>query len=189
MRTPEQFLKIDETRFCSRPERVMKRKIIYRSDCPVQPAFREQTEPNHSRLVATITFSGDVLKLMLLVTALTNFIDPSITELASDIVACRTAKDYQTHKLMSVNLPDVLAPYCQCVRHEIKDQILSIIMMIENCGFHKKDALSDVYAALNIRIIWFLPHSSHFLQPLDLVLFTRLKIKYQKHQAGKTKPK
>jgi hypothetical protein len=189
MRTRAQLLKIDETGFCSRPERVMKRKVIYRSDCPVQPEFREQTEPNHRRLVATITFSGDVLKLMLLVIAITNFTDPNITELASDIVTCRTAKDYQTHKLMSVNLPDVLAPYCQCVRDEIKDQILSIIMMIENCGCHKKNALSNVYAALNIRTIWFPPHSSHFLQPLDLVLFIRLKIKYQKHQASKTKPK
>jgi hypothetical protein len=139
MRTPAQLLKIDETGFCSRPERVMKRKVIYRSDCPVQPAFREQTEPNHSRLVATITFSGDVLKLMFLVIAVTNFTDPSIAELASDIVTCRTAKDYQTHKLMSVNLPDVLVPYCQRVRDEVKNQTFRIFIILDNCECHKKD--------------------------------------------------
>jgi hypothetical protein len=189
IQTPAQLLNMDETGFCSRPEKTRKKKIIYRCDCPVKPVFREQTDPNHVSLVATIALSGDALKPMFLTTCVPNFTDPSIAELASDIIVCRTPKGYQTHESMSVYLRDVLAPYCQRVRDEAKDQTLPIFMIMDNCGCHKKDTVSDVYAALNVQIIWLPPHSSHFLQPLDLVSFARLKMKYREQQAVKTKPK
>jgi hypothetical protein len=72
-------------------------------------ALARQTDPNHISLVARITFSDDILKLMFLTTTVPNFTDPSIAELAFDIMVCRTAKGYQTLELMSVYLPDVLA--------------------------------------------------------------------------------
>jgi hypothetical protein len=62
MRTAAQLLNMDETGFCSRPEKARERKAVYRTDCPVKPAFREESDPNHITLVATITFSGEAVK-------------------------------------------------------------------------------------------------------------------------------
>jgi hypothetical protein len=122
-------------------------------------------------------------------TAVPNFTDPSIAELASDMVACMTAEGYQTHESMFACLQNVLVPCYQCVRDEMKDQTLPIFMIMDNCQCHKKNTLSDVYAALTIWIIRLPPHSSHFLQLLDLVLFAQLKVTYQDQQAVKIKPK
>jgi hypothetical protein len=70
-----------------------------------------------------------------------------------------------------------------------RDQTLTIFTIMDNGGCRKKDTSSDVYAALNIRSIWLPPHSNHFLQPLDLVLFAQLKMKSREQQAVKTNPK
>jgi hypothetical protein len=189
MQTPAQLLNMDETGFCARPDKAKKKKVVYRYDCPVKPAFREQSDPNHVSLVATITLAGETLKPMFLTTAVPNFTDPRMAELASDIVCCRTAKGYQTHESMAIYLRDVLTPYCQRVRDEMNDQTLPIFLIMDKCGCHKKETLSGVYEALNIQIIWLPPHSSHFLQPLDLVVFAQLKMKYRTQQAVKTRPK
>jgi hypothetical protein len=189
MRTAAQLLNMDETGFCSRPEKAKKRKVVYRIDCPVKPAFREESDPNHITLVATITFSGEALKPMFLTTCEPNFADPNMAELASDIVVYKTAKAYQTHESMTVYLRDIVGPYCQRVRDELHDQNLPIYLLMDNCGCHKKETLSPVYEALSIRVLWLPPHSSHFLQPLDLVMFARLKMKYREQQAVKTRPK
>jgi hypothetical protein len=95
------------------------------------------------------------------------------------MIMWRTAKDYQTHESMSVYLRDVLAPYCPRVRDEMNDLTLLIILAMDNGGWHQKVIVSDVYAALNIRIIWLPPESSHVLQPRDLLLVARLKKKYR----------
>jgi hypothetical protein len=71
----------------------------------------------------------------------------------------------------------------------MNDQTLPIFLLMDKCGCHKRETLSALYGALNIRIIWLPPHSSHFLQPLDLVVFARLKMKYRDQQAIKTRPK
>jgi hypothetical protein len=94
-----------------------------------------------------------------------NFKDPSIFELAPDIVMCKTAKGYQTHELMSVYVRDVLARYCRRVWDEMDDQTLTIFLIMDICGCHRTETLSDVYASLKIRIIWLPLHFSHFLPP------------------------
>jgi hypothetical protein len=38
-----QLLNMDETKFCSRPETAKKRKVVYRTDCPIKPVCREQS--------------------------------------------------------------------------------------------------------------------------------------------------
>jgi hypothetical protein len=64
MQIPAELLNMDETEFCSRPEEARKTMITWRYDCLVKPAFTEQDHPNHVGLVATIAFSGEVLKPM-----------------------------------------------------------------------------------------------------------------------------
>jgi hypothetical protein len=71
----------------------------------------------------------------------------------------------------------------------MSDQSLPIFLIMDNCGSHKKDTLLPLHDALNIPVLWLPPHSSHFLQPLYLVMFARLKMKYRERQAIKTPPK
>jgi hypothetical protein len=155
----------------------------------VKPAFRERGDPNHVSLVATISFSGETLTPMILTAAEPNFQDPKMAELASDMRVCKTEKGYQTHESMAVYLRDILTPYCLRIRTDMNDPTLPIFLIMDNCGSHKKDVLSPMYAALNVSVIWLPPHSTHFLQPLDLVMFARAKIKYRDQSAIKTKPK
>jgi hypothetical protein len=56
IQTAAQLLNMDETGFCSRPEKAKKRKVMYRTDCPVKSAFREQSDLNHITLMGTILF-------------------------------------------------------------------------------------------------------------------------------------
>jgi hypothetical protein len=76
MQTPAQLLNVGPSGFCSRPEKAKKRKIVYRSDCPVKPGFREHTDTNHISLVATISLSGEALKPIFMTTSAPSFTDP-----------------------------------------------------------------------------------------------------------------
>jgi hypothetical protein len=139
--------------------------------------------------VATISFSGEPLKAMFLTSSEPSFRDPNMAELADDILVCKTEKGYQTHESMAVYLREILSPYCLRIRTDLKDPTLPIFLILDNCGPHKKDLLSPLYAALNVKVIWLPPHSTHFLQPLDLVMFARAKLKYRDQPAIKTNPK
>jgi hypothetical protein len=68
---------------------------------------------------------------------------------------------------MAVYRSDILAPYCSRIQTDMNDSTLPIFLIMDNCGSHKKDLLSSMYAALNITVIWLPQHSTHFLQPLD----------------------
>jgi hypothetical protein len=140
-------------------------------------------------MVAKITFSGDDLEPMLLTTSPPSLRRPNLAKLAPHIVLCRTGNAYQTHESMAVYVREVLGSYCQRVRGEMSDQSLPIFLIMDNCGSHKKDTLLHLYDALNIHVLWLPPHSSHFLQPLDSVMFARLNMKYREREAIKTRPK
>jgi hypothetical protein len=60
---------------------------------------------------------------------------------------------------------------------------------MHNCESQNTPPVLQMFTNLNIRIIWLPPHSSHFLQPLDLSVFGILKREYLDHWVKPTRPK
>ena len=59
-------------------------------------------------------------------------------------------------------------------------------LIMDNATVH---AIPDVLREVGIQPIWLPPHSSHFLQVLDLLVFAELKKAYRTRRAKKTSPK
>jgi hypothetical protein len=105
------------------------------------------------------------------------------------MVLCHTPKAYQTQESMQKYVTDILAPYCEETRKRLENPDLPMFLIMDNCSSHNNEILSDMYRDLNIRVIWLPPHSSHFLQPLDLYLFGQLKCKYYPFPGTTQKPR
>jgi hypothetical protein len=104
-----------------------------------------------------------------------------MVELASDMTICKTEKWSQTHEAMAVYLRDI--------RTEMNVLTLFIFLMIDRGRSQKNDILSPMYADPHIKVIWLSPYSTHFLHPLDLVMFSWMMMEYYDQPAIKTKPR
>lgn len=189
IRSPAQVLNMDETGFCSRPTKGRKKTVVYVPECSVSPVFLAKPDANHVTLVATISFAFHSLKPMFLTVSDVRFQDPDLRTLQPEIVLHTTAKGYQTSASMANYIDTILRPYCVYVRISLQDPSAPIFLIMDNCESHKTPALLQIYTDLNIRVIWLPAHSSHFLQPLDLCVFSILKREYQNHWAKPTRPK
>jgi hypothetical protein len=188
IRVPDQMLNMDETGFCSRPMKAKKRAIVYSKKCATKAAFREEKDLNHVTLVATINLLGQRLKPLYLITNKVTIRDPELHLMSSGLALYETTKGYQNRHSMQFYIQEVLAPYCENLRNIMRDPALPVFLIMDNCSCHNKPELLGLYASHNIHIIWLPPHSSHFLQPLDLGLFGELKRRYQRSSRKVTKP-
>jgi hypothetical protein len=180
MTSREQLLNMDETGFCSREMKNRKKTVVFLTNCPVVAKYTEETDADHVSLAATISFSGLPLKPMFLTRREIRFTSPALQDLSDDIAVCTTAKAYQTEASMRQYLHQVIAPYCAELRHRREDPELPVFLIMDNCSSHRTDELFRIYDELNVRPIWLPPHSSHFLQPLDLGIFGTLKETFRK---------
>jgi hypothetical protein len=175
----EQLLNMDETGFCTRATRDKKKRIVYLSDCPVKPTFSDVPDGNHVSLVATISFSLKPLKPMLLTCTDVKYRDSDLQIISGDLATCRTEKAYQTEASMIRYVQEISLPYSRNVRNWLQNPDAPIFLIMDNCASHRTEQLQSMYQQHKIRVIWLPPHSSHFLQPLDLFVFGILKKKYQ----------
>ena len=68
----------------------------------------------------------------------------------------------------------------------IKDENAKVFLVLDNASVHEVGSLFD---EIGIHPIWLPPHSSHFLQTLDLLLFAELKKAYSSLRTPLTRPK
>jgi hypothetical protein len=165
-----------------------RRAIVYSKQCPTKAAFREETDLNHVTLVATINLVGQQLKPLYLITNKVAVKDPDLELMSRSLALYQTTKGYQNSHSMAFYVREVLVPYCENLRNATQDPTLIVFLIMDNCSCHNKPELMDLYARYNITVIWLPPHSSHFLQPLDLGLFGELKARYQRSSRKLTKP-
>jgi hypothetical protein len=159
---------MDETWFCSPPTKGKRKKIVSAYECPMKPVFREPGDLSHVTLVATITLSLEILKPMFVATRQVHFGDQDLQTLRPDIIVCKTRTGCQAGESIAYSFHEILAPFDCALRESIDDPILPVFRIMENCELHKTAALLDIYVHLDITVVSLLPHSSPFLQPLDL---------------------
>jgi hypothetical protein len=165
-----------------------RRPIVYSKKCTTKAAFREEIDLNHVSLVVTINLLGQRLKPLYLITNKVTLKDPDLQLMSNSLALYRTPKGYQNSFSMPFYVRDILVPYCENLRTVMHDQALPIFLIMDNCSSHNRPELLALYARYNVQVIWLPPHSSHFLQPLDLGLFGELKARYQRSSRKITKP-
>jgi hypothetical protein len=184
-----QILNMDETGICARPTKGKKRKIVYCKDCKTNPTWTEDTQSDHVSLVSTITLGGKLLTPMYLHRCYVNPYHPELVKIWPQPVFAQTPKGYQTAQSMFVYVTEVIAPYVQELRMRYRNNKLPVWLIMDNCGPHRTEILMQAYKDLKLNIIWLPPHSSHFLQPLDLGFFADFKGKYQNVPWPDVKPR
>jgi hypothetical protein len=72
---------------------------------------------------------------------------------------------------MPASINFIQRPYCAQFHRQLADPNLLLWLMMDNQSSHNRDEVIATFRTKNIDLIWFPPHSAHFLQVLDLLLF------------------
>jgi hypothetical protein len=187
--TPAQMLNMDESGLSGRPNKGKRKKIVFCKDSGKIPTFREERDVSHVSIVSTISLEGESLKPMFLTVTGVKNRTPEERLIRKRYEVFKTPKGYQTAESMAHYVTTILTPYCQKVREELADPNATIFLIMDNYDSHKTPLLLKMYQDLNVRVIWLPPHSSHFLQMLDVTLFANLKRQYAELRRKETKPK
>jgi hypothetical protein len=175
---PTQVINVDESGASSRPNKGKRKRIVYSPLIPKIPTFKEERDVTHVSIVAGVSLSGETLRPMYL--TVTEVKDKS--EMAHDLLQSseifKTTKGYQTGESMSHYILTILAPYCEKVRTRLNNPDAPIFLIMDNCESHRMPFLLDMYAQLNVKVIWLPAHRSHFLQTLDVGIFSKVKAAY-----------
>jgi hypothetical protein len=145
-----------------------KKAVVYSKKCTTKAAFREEIDLNHVSLVATINLLGQRLTPLYLMTDKVAVKDLELQLMSNSLALYQTRRGYQNSHSMAFSVREILAPSCENLRNVTHDPTLPAFLIMDNCSSHNKQKLLDLYTRHNIQVIWLPPHSSHFLQPLDL---------------------
>jgi hypothetical protein len=180
IRVPDQTHNMDETGCDSRPTKAQKKTIVDSKVCITKAVCREESDLKHVSLVATMNLLGQRLKPRYFRMNNVALRAPDLQLLSGNLVLYQMPKRYQNSYSMDFYVCKILAPYCENFRNVMHDPTLPVFLIMDNCPSHNQLAPLTLYAQENIRVIWLPPHSSHFLQPLDLGLFGELNGRYQR---------
>jgi hypothetical protein len=129
------------------------------------------------------------LKPVLLTIANVPFNDPDLVSIQDQFYVFKTKRGYQTEESMKFYINSVLVPYYAQLREEQNDPDLPIFLVTDNCDTRRTEAVMQMYREIKITPIWMPAHSSHFLQPLDLVIFGVFKSAYLELKTKMTTPR
>ena len=186
LKSPKQLVNLDEVGLCQRPDKGRKRRVVAVRSVPRQPAIREEEDTSHVTLTAAVNLAGESLKPHFLGTGVLKCHDRDLWMMSDTFSYERTAKGRQTLASFTRYARTILADYVQEVRRDIGDDHAKVYVIMDNATVHNID---DVLHEVGVCPIWLPPHSSHFLQVLDLLVFAELKKAYRSRRSKKTTPK
>ena len=186
LKSPKQLVNLDEVGLCQRPDKGRKRRVVAVRSVPRQPAIREEEDTSHVTLTAAVNLAGESLKPHFLGIGVLRFNDRDLWLLSDSFAYERTAKGRQTLASFTAYVRSILADYVSNVRKELQDDKAIVYLILDNASVHN---IPDIFAEVGIQPIWLPPHSSHFLQVLDLLVFAELKKAYRTRRTKSTSPK
>jgi hypothetical protein len=139
-------------------------------------------------MVGTISLLCETLRPMLLTVCGVPLKDNELRLLGETFATVRTVKGYMTIAAMKTYVTTCLAPDCHGLREKFQEN-LPVFLIMDNHSTHNHPDVLEMLSELNVHAIWLPPHSSHFLQPLDLSVFASLKHHYCNLRTRPTKPK
>ena len=186
LKTPKQLVNLDEVGLCQRPDKGRRRRVVALKSVQREPSFREEEDGTHVTFTAAVNLAGQALRPHFLGTAALKFRKRDLWLLSDSFSYERTAKGRQTLASFTNYAHTILAPYVESVRKEIGDDTAKLYLIMDNATVHN---IETVLEEVGICPIWLPPHSSHFLQVLDLLVFAELKKAYRSRRSRKTSPR
>jgi hypothetical protein len=144
---------------------------------------------SHVSLVATVTLGGQALTSLMLTTTDLPFKGEELVILRRTFAAYRTARGYMTVASMMFYLNQIVAPYVMFLRVTRHDPALMVYLVMNSHGTHNTPGVLQEMTRLGIQPIWLPAPVSHFLQPLDLTVFSAFKRGYMNTRLIATRPK
>ena len=182
---PDLILNIDETGFgASRAHRMKPVKVIVFKGNATRPCLAYETERVFVSAIAAITASGEALKPALIVRRATLDQDFDDLPVGKDLVVYQTEKAFVTRQVFTHYLREVVVSYVERQRAAKDDKDAKALLIFDGHASHLDGMLRAVCASLNIEILCLPPHSSHILQPLDRLYFSRVKQMYSQSSVG-----
>jgi hypothetical protein len=154
----------------------------------VAPRFSDIRDVSHVSIVGTISLALKALPPLLLTTADVAFKSRDILLQRDEFFVFRTARGYMTIEAMQFYANSILSPYVQSLRHRFSDPQLKVYLIADNHGTHTNSDVLGLCERIGVVPIWLPPHSSHFLQPLDLTVFGSFKRHYANLRRPQVKP-
>ena len=186
IKSARQLVNLDEVGLCQRPDKGRRRRVVSLKEVSRKPSFREDNDGSHVTLTAAVNLAGEALKPHFLGMSELRCKDRDLWLLSDKFSYERTAKGRQTLLSFTNYARSILSDYVKKVREELGDENAKVYLIMDNATVH---AIPDVLREVGIQPIWLPPHSSHFLQVLDLLVFAELKKAYRTRRAKKTSPK
>ena len=189
LRTPKQLVNMDETGFASRIDKGRKKKCVCSKVIPTPPRFQEEKQVSQLSVVVSVNLLGELLRPMFITKEEIRMNNGPIRTVAQHSVFTRSSKGYQTANTMIDWIRNVWEPYCKTVRTEMGNPEAPMFLILDNCPSHNTPPVLEMFRQLKTQLIWLPPHSSHFLQQLDVNFFSVLKTYYKSGKTEKTRPK
>jgi hypothetical protein len=95
--------------------------------------------------------------------------------LGVDFALKHRSKPYINGKLFLDYINNIFVPYLNQLRESEEFAQCEALLLMDNCSPHMGEAVIAILTREYVRVITFVPHSTHIFQVLDLVLFGALK--------------
>ena len=183
---PDLIINIDESGFgASRAHRMKPVKVIVFNDNETRPCVACETQRVFVSAIAAITASGEALKPALIVRRATLDRDFDTLPVGKDVVVYQTEKAFVTHHVFTHYIREVLLPYIERQRAAKGREDAKALLLFDGHASHLDVMLRAVCASHNVEILCLPPHSSHLLQLLDRLYFSRVKQIYSQLTVGR----
>ena len=175
---PRLVINIDETGFGqSKSGRSRLQKVIVPKSFVGTPVYREEEEKRYVSCIASTTLSGMLLTPGLICSRQQEAADAVRCYFYADCVRYHSTTAFVSREIFFNYMRTVIIPYIEQVRSVIGKDKQCLIMFDGHKG-HFGELLNAFCAQHGIVLVVLPPHSSHLLQPLDRVIFRRMKREY-----------
>ena len=175
---PRLVVNIDETGFGqSKSGRSRLQKVIVPKSFVGSPVYREEEEKRYVSCIAATTLWGTLLRPALISNRQQEAADACRCSFFADCARYHSTTAFVSRDIFLHYMRTVIMQYIECVRREIGEDKQCVILFDGHKG-HFGELLNAFCAEHGIALIVLPPHSSHLLQPLDRVIFRRMKREY-----------
>ena len=167
------ILNLDESGFAKFADARNETVILPKdSDCRFYPVSRRE---KRATFLLTVAADGRCVKPLIIVPRSTLESEVLLAGYTpEETVFARSANGYITGELFQKYISDVVIPYINIRRHQLRYDGYAVITM-DNCSCHTSPEVERLCRLNGVKIVYLPPHSSDQTQPCDLGLFGNLK--------------
>ena len=172
---PRLVINIDETGFGqSASGRTKPQKVIVPSSFSGSPVYKASEEKRYVTCIAATTLVGELLRPGLISNRRQEAEDATKCSFFSNCVRYHSTTAFISADIFLHYMRHVILEYVEKQR-EILGQDSRCIILFDGHKGHVSRVLRAFCADANIQLVLLPPHSSHLLQPLDQLIFRRMK--------------